>query len=167
MVMVVSPWFHPEQVQGRSERAVLPRGGGDQEAPGHHGLRRGQVGWDSTKCDEQDRAGQDRYPPDLPALCLEVPQVGLPGARLPRRRNPQLDPGRRQAGQPLGQPQHGAGGGERGAPSSYALQDLVAGEEVVEDYSTYSYPPWLLALSSQYGEDLSYFTLPSAVKQGP
>ena len=51
--------------------------------------------------------------------------------------------------------------------SSYALQDLVAGEEVVEDYSTYSYPPWLLALSSQYGEDLSYFTLPAAVKQGP
>ena len=49
--------------------------------------------------------------------------------------------------------------------SSYALQDLAAGEEVMEDYSTYSYPPWLLALSRQYGEDFSYFTLPDVVEQ--
>ena len=48
--------------------------------------------------------------------------------------------------------------------SSFSLRALEVGEELTEDYSTYEYPGWLLEISKQYGEDLSYFDLPTHMK---
>ena len=48
--------------------------------------------------------------------------------------------------------------------SSYSLRALEVGEELTEDYGTYEYPGWLLEISKEFGEDLSYFNLPAQVK---
>ena len=48
--------------------------------------------------------------------------------------------------------------------SSFSLRALELGEELTEDYSTYEYPGWLLQISKEYGEDLSYFDLPTHTK---
>ena len=48
--------------------------------------------------------------------------------------------------------------------SSFSLRTLAVGEELTEDYSTYEYPGWLLEISKEYGEDLTYFDLPTQVK---
>ena len=48
--------------------------------------------------------------------------------------------------------------------SSFSLRALAVGEELTENYSTYEYPGWLLEICKQYGEDFSYFDLPTQVK---
>ena len=55
------------------------------------------------------------------------------------------------------------GGQEDGLDSlsSYALRDLAAGEELLDDYGTYEYPVWLVRLCKEYQVDMEYFDLPS------
>ena len=48
--------------------------------------------------------------------------------------------------------------------SSFSLRALDVGDELTENYSTYEYPSWLLEISKEYGEDLSYFDLPTHIK---
>ena len=48
--------------------------------------------------------------------------------------------------------------------SSFSLRALEVGDELTENYSTYEYPSWLLEISKEYGEDLSYFDLPTHIK---
>ena len=47
--------------------------------------------------------------------------------------------------------------------SSFSLRALEVGEELTEDYGTYEYPGWLLAICKEFGEDLSYFDLPAEI----
>ena len=35
--------------------------------------------------------------------------------------------------------------------SSYAIRDIKAGEELLDDYGLYSYPPWYNALCAEFG----------------
>merc|ERR1712192_94824 len=48
--------------------------------------------------------------------------------------------------------------------SSFSLRALGVGEELTENYGTYEYPGWLLEISIQYEEDLSYFDLPTQLE---
>jgi len=40
--------------------------------------------------------------------------------------------------------------------ATYALRDIKKGEELREDYATYEYPEWFLALCKDFGLDFSY-----------
>ena len=43
--------------------------------------------------------------------------------------------------------------------SSYALRDLVPGEELLDDYGSYEYPAWLTILYDEYQVDMDYFDI--------
>jgi hypothetical protein len=40
--------------------------------------------------------------------------------------------------------------------SSYAIRDIRAGEELLDDYGLYEYPPWYDALCAEFGVDRSF-----------
>ena len=40
--------------------------------------------------------------------------------------------------------------------SSYAIRDIKAGEELLDDYGLYEYPPWYDALCAEFGVDRSF-----------
>ena len=50
--------------------------------------------------------------------------------------------------------------------SVYALRDIKAGEELLEDYGLYDYPPWYDALNAEFGVDLSYVVRKAAPAKG-
>ena len=43
--------------------------------------------------------------------------------------------------------------------SSYAIRDIKAGEELLDDYGTYEYPAWLMAVFDKYGIPQNYFDI--------
>jgi hypothetical protein len=42
----------------------------------------------------------------------------------------------------------------------YAIEDLVAGEQILEDYSSFTHPPFLFPLLKQYDCEPDYYALP-------
>lgn len=45
----------------------------------------------------------------------------------------------------------------------YALQDILAGEEILEDYRSFTHPPFLFALLKQYECEPEYYALPPRI----
>jgi hypothetical protein len=49
-----------------------------------------------------------------------------------------------------------ATGGGRSGNDTLAARDILSGEELLDNYLNYEYPPWLLDLHARYGVDKSY-----------
>ena len=41
--------------------------------------------------------------------------------------------------------------------SSYAIRNIAKGEELLDDYGTYSWPQWLMDILAEHEVDTSYF----------
>jgi SET domain-containing protein len=50
--------------------------------------------------------------------------------------------------------------------SSYAIRDIQAGEELLDDYGIYEYPEWFSQLAREYGVSQDFITIKDSAKPG-
>ena len=57
-------------------------------------------------------------------------------------------------------------GSEGDWQSSYAIRDIEAGEELLDDYGIYEYPQWFVELAKEYNVPQNFITIKNSAKPG-